>query len=81
MPTHITYKTQVFKMPNICVTCGKMYNKGMNLTNWKRHVDACKKRKMPLNSNNRLLEDFFNKKQRPNQIISKYSFYFLIINY
>lgn len=58
-------------MANNCVTCGRIRDRNMNPTNWKRHTNACalknstKKRKKNLNEvqlQSNSIHNFFNKR-------------------
>lgn len=58
-------------MANNCVTCGRIRDRTMNSTNWKRHTNACafknitNKRKQKLNEvqlQSNSIHNFFNKR-------------------
>lgn len=58
-------------MANNCATCGRIRDRNMNLTNWKRHTNACAlknitdKRKKKLNEvqlQSNSIHNFFNKR-------------------
>lgn len=60
-------------MPTTCVSCGRVRDVNLNLTNWQRHVNACKKRKSSKNYNNHTLTEFLiPKKQKTHQDNGKF---------